>query len=944
MNKKNAFIVLSLIIILILMSFAQAKLSFLNQEEELTNQKITEEKVTNSINTLENIEDLIRETNKHLEKLKSIENLNQNCVENEYIRTIKLLKEKLRFYENDYSEFKDKILDTQLIYFFNRARKNCRNEIKDDEYLEIPEEKPVQTVEEPTSFRMEISKLDGTETQIITNYLPLGTELQHVNFMDENQNNVELSIDSDGNLYGLNSLNTKEYSIKFYSSYVLEFEEEPILEQLNKGIRKTKQEIASSIESEQDQFKKDIKGKISSFKESQIKNEFKETFNGMAVKLTDRELKEVKKLPNVKVYEDNIILANLYDSVEIIKADELWDLGFYGTGITIAILDTGVDKYHPDLIGRIIDEDCYESCHNGNDEDHGFNSALDDHGHGTHCAGIAAGNGTIVGVAPGANIHAIKVLSSEGSGSISGIIAGIEKAVQSEVDIISLSLGGSGNPDDPASQAIDNAVESGIVAVIAAGNDGPYYNSIGSPGTARKAITVGASSKPNQHIESLAEFSSRGPVLWSKKIVSKPDIIAPGISICAAQHENAWEDNQCLDDEHTAISGTSMATPHVAGVVALLLDANPSLTPQEIKSALMTTSVNQIKCVINNSEEDFEYSCSNFNESECLQVPRDCEWENNHCQGWAIEECQYLNTNICEIVPNCINKDYLPVEQGTGLINVLEAMSPTININPLSINFEEDSNTSEILVKNLKNYPITIELNIGLGTEIFSQQEANIINFDEGQSNVITIPANNQETVNFQLNENINIEGSFTGFININESTSNKTMRIPYVANKLSELTINFDNAGGTPLILIQDVNFKYFYSDYVENEANSKTIYIPGGNEYVYSFFSDFYIFPEVMLMGSINLPVQGNEEVTLNYTEDNLFTVVEKSFDNRDLKLDLWEKGVCHKNRELDMRYCFTMSDPTIGNKNLYVSNRPSENLDTDVFFRTSGVPINE
>ena len=169
-------------------------------------------------------------------------------------------------------------------------------------------------------------------------------------------------------------------------------------------------------------------------------------------------------------------------------------------------------------------------------------------------------------------------------------------------------------------------------------------------------------------------------------------------------------------------------------------------------------------------------------------------------------------------------------------------------------------------------------------------------------------------------------------------------MRIPYVANKLSELTINFDNAGGTPLILIQDVNFKYFYSDYVENEANSKTIYIPGGNEYVYSFFSDFYIFPEVMLMGSINLPVQGNEEVTLNYTEDNLFTVVEKSFDNRDLKLDLWEKGVCHKNRELDMRYCFTMSDPTIGNKNLYVSNRPSENLDTDVFFRTSGVPVNE
>ncbi|MBW2966490.1 S8 family serine peptidase [Candidatus Woesearchaeota archaeon] len=231
----------------------------------------------------------------------------------------------------------------------------------------------------------------------------------------------------------------------------------------------------------------------------------------------------------------------------------------------------------------------------GHDFVNNDNNPMDDHGHGTHCAATAAGNGTLKGVAPDAKIYAYKVLDSRGSGYWDWVIAGIERAVDpnqdkdfsDHVNIISMSLGGSGNPDDPVSQAVDTAVENGIVAVIAAGNSGPRERSIGSPGTARKAITVGASDKT----DNIAYFSSRGPVIWPNGTIIKPDIVAPGVGICAAQWDAAWQARQCIDTEHVAISGTSMATPHVAGAAALLLQKNPDWTPDEIKMALRNTAI-----------------------------------------------------------------------------------------------------------------------------------------------------------------------------------------------------------------------------------------------------------------------------------------------------------------------------------------------------------------
>jgi subtilisin family serine protease len=210
------------------------------------------------------------------------------------------------------------------------------------------------------------------------------------------------------------------------------------------------------------------------------------------------------------------------------------------------------------------------------------------------------------GVAPDAKLYAYKVLDAYGSGYWSDVIAGIERAVDpnkdgdfsDHADIMSLSLGSECGeyssecgPDDAVSQAIDNAVSNGVIAIIAAGNSGPGFETIGSPGTARKAITVGASNK----WDGLADFSSKGPVIWkdiqgNEKYLIKPDIVAPGYEICSAQYDSAWNDRKCFDNNHVAISGTSMATPHVAGAVALLKQAHPDWTPEQIKSQLQNTA------------------------------------------------------------------------------------------------------------------------------------------------------------------------------------------------------------------------------------------------------------------------------------------------------------------------------------------------------------------
>ncbi len=344
-------------------------------------------------------------------------------------------------------------------------------------------------------------------------------------------------------------------------------------------------------------------------------------FNGIVLSdVNDDDVNKIDKLESVKQVSPNSkVYMSLYESVPLIQngivAGKLDEDGndcmvsgkkcLTGEGVSIAIIDTGIDYTHPDLGG------CFgEGCRvvGGYDFINYDDDPMDDHGHGTHCAGIAAGNGVLNGVAPNATLYAYKVLSSSGSGETSGIIAAIEKTVDpngdgdysDKIDVISLSLGGSGDPDDPISTAIDNVVNAGVIAVIAAGNSGPSAGSIGSPGTARNAITVGATYKrdygetswdDDAKVNNVTKFSSRGPVVWSGGMINKPDILAPGAIICSAQWEDAWSDSECIDSEHTAISGTSMATPHIAGVAAVLLETKPYLDPFVVKDLLKSTAV-----------------------------------------------------------------------------------------------------------------------------------------------------------------------------------------------------------------------------------------------------------------------------------------------------------------------------------------------------------------
>lgn len=281
----------------------------------------------------------------------------------------------------------------------------------------------------------------------------------------------------------------------------------------------------------------------------------------------------------MRIYEDLPVRATLDQSIPRIRVPRLWEEGLKGEGVRIAILDTGIDPEHPDFEGRIAAT-----------TDFSGEGPMDRSGHGTHCASVAAGSGASSegkyrGVAPGASIYSAQVLRSDGGGMMSDVMAGIEWAVDQGVQIISLSLGTPGPCDgtDALCETCDAAAEMGTIICVAAGNDGPRSSTIGSPGCARTVITVGAVSDLDQ----VASFSSRGPTADGRL---KPDVVLPGVDIVAARARGTSL-GTVVDAHYTSLSGTSMATPHAAGVCALLLESEPHLTPQEIKARLTSTAL-----------------------------------------------------------------------------------------------------------------------------------------------------------------------------------------------------------------------------------------------------------------------------------------------------------------------------------------------------------------
>jgi subtilisin family serine protease len=286
-----------------------------------------------------------------------------------------------------------------------------------------------------------------------------------------------------------------------------------------------------------------------------------------------------------KIWLDRVVHASLDVSVPLIGAPEVWNSGYDGSGTIIAILDTGVDATHPDLDDLDDDPATDDPKVLFARDFSGDGTSNDLHSHGTHVAGITSGtNDEFTGVAPGAHLWNLKVLDRNGSGGSAGIIEAVMYAAEGadgqpntgdEADVANMSLGGFASSDeDPMTLAVDYASENGVVFAIAMGNSGPSMFTIGTPGTARTAISVAASDDSDQ----IAGFSSRGPTPGLKL---KPDVTAPGVDIKSTVPGGGYD----------SYSGTSMAAPHVAGAAALVIQAHPEWNVAMVKAALMNHSI-----------------------------------------------------------------------------------------------------------------------------------------------------------------------------------------------------------------------------------------------------------------------------------------------------------------------------------------------------------------
>ncbi|MDM5314509.1 S8 family serine peptidase [Fictibacillus sp. b24] len=503
------------------------------------------------------------------------------------------------------------------------------------------------------------------------------------------------------------------------TSVIVELKAESIVEAKHKGKKQTK----AGLKAERGKVIGALKKAVTN---ADVKREYDYVFSGFSVKLPGNEIVKLLAIPGVKAVYPNVyytadvisskeITAEefspaMMDSAPFIGSNDAWKAGVTGKGVTVAVIDTGVDYTHPDLDQAFGEYKGYDFVNNDNDPQEGPGQY-----HGTHVSGTVAANGAIKGVAPDAKLLGYRVLGPNG-GTTEDVVAGVELAVQDGADVMNLSLGNSlNNPDWATSIALDWAMAEGVVAVTSNGNSGPNNWTVGSPGTSRDAISVGATQLPynvftakttssdgvsyassavqghpseadllalndqdfelvdvgfgtpadfagkdltgkialisrgagipfvdkaieakkagaegavlynnqagsmplipgmavptimlNQADgqallakvddvtvsfeiefasavgETMADFSSRGPVTHTWMI--KPDVSAPGVNIVSTFPGNSY----------AALQGTSMASPHVAGAAALLLQKHPHWGTDDIKAALMNTAEDMI--------------------------------------------------------------------------------------------------------------------------------------------------------------------------------------------------------------------------------------------------------------------------------------------------------------------------------------------------------------
>ncbi|WP_216830134.1 S8 family serine peptidase [Alkalihalobacterium elongatum] len=345
---------------------------------------------------------------------------------------------------------------------------------------------------------------------------------------------------------GFAGANTKQDAAKAYgdfnfssskkTSVIVELNEPSIIEAKHKGQKQSKQ----NLKKVRDNVKANVQ-KVA--KNANVNREYDHVFSGFSVEVKESDIPELLKVPGVKAIYPNVeytvdtvgegieidaleISPEMMDSAPFIGSDKAWAEGFTGEGITVAILDTGVDYKHPDLEDNFGDYKGWDFVDNNDSPQE--TPVGDPRGgstnHGTHVAGTVAANGAIKGVAPEATLLSYRVLGPGGRGTTENVIAGIERAVQDGADIMNLSLGNTLNsPDFATSLALDWAMAEGVVAVTSNGNSGPHNWTVGSPGTSREAISVGATQLPYDLYRSEL-FTSEGVEYPSAKVMGYSDV------------------------------------------------------------------------------------------------------------------------------------------------------------------------------------------------------------------------------------------------------------------------------------------------------------------------------------------------------------------------------------------------------------------------------------
>ena len=344
--------------------------------------------------------------------------------------------------------------------------------------------------------------------------------------------------------------------------------------------------------------------------------------NGHVVTVSNRLLQRLAANPAVFQidYDRPLVKQNFRTGITIGSLAVQHAYGLTGAGVGVAVIDSGIATWHDDLTNRTATTYPYGNQRvsafvnfvNGNQ------TPYDDNGHGTHVAGIIAGNGydsngQKAGVAPDASLVSLKVLDGNGNGTISNIIAAFDWVVQNKdqynIRVVNASVGAliaESYTTDPLTVAAKRVVDAGVAVVVAAGNKGkndagqPQYGGITAPGNAPWVITVGASSTmgtTDRTDDTVASFSSRGPTY--KDYAAKPDLVAPGtgtISL-AAPDSTLYATKPLVNGTvstaqvpYLTLSGTSMAAPVVTGTIALMLQANPTLTPNGLKAILEYTA------------------------------------------------------------------------------------------------------------------------------------------------------------------------------------------------------------------------------------------------------------------------------------------------------------------------------------------------------------------